>query len=210
MIEVWKQIPGYEPFYEASSLGRIRRCFTQGMRRIERYKTPDDSSKYLRLSLSLNGKKTRFTVHYLICLTFHGEPPPEHEVNHINGVKTDNSASNLEWVTKSEQHLHRFKVLGHRSPRLGVKLDPITKAKCIKTLKHFGKEKDKFGVVAGSKTSAALVLYERGATIKYVIAQTNTAGLSALTVLSKVGHLVKRMPNKVIKLTHKNDIRKPE
>ncbi len=49
------------------------------------------------------------------------KPTPKHEVNHKDGIKTNNFYHNLEWVTKVEQQKHRYHILGHRSPMLGKK-----------------------------------------------------------------------------------------
>lgn len=62
---------------------------------------------YLRLDLSRNGVRKKFLVHRLVALAYHGLPPTElHEVNHVNGIKTDNRPGNLEWVTRSQNILH--------------------------------------------------------------------------------------------------------
>ncbi len=45
-------------------------------------------------------------VHRLVCQAFHGPPETGQEVNHLDGVKTNNSAQNLEWATRSENLKH--------------------------------------------------------------------------------------------------------
>lgn len=57
----------------------------------------------------------KLLVHRLVCEAFHGAPPfIGAQVNHKNGVKSDNRADNLEWVTASENQRHRIDVLGHK------------------------------------------------------------------------------------------------
>jgi hypothetical protein len=57
-------------------------------------------------------KKKTYTLHRLMCLTFHGEPPSsDHVVDHILGSDTvakrqDNRADNLQWTTKSKNQLN--------------------------------------------------------------------------------------------------------
>jgi hypothetical protein len=46
-------------------------------------------------------------VHRLVAAAFIGEPPPGKEVNHINAVRSDNRASNLEYVTRSQNMAHK-------------------------------------------------------------------------------------------------------
>jgi len=52
--------------------------------------------------------KQRLAVHRLIAMAFHGNQPVGHVVNHKNGIKNDNSAKNLEWVTPSANVKHAY------------------------------------------------------------------------------------------------------
>ena len=48
--------------------------------------------------------------HTLVALKYIGEPPTEkHEIDHKDGNRANNEADNLEWVTKSENHLRAYK-----------------------------------------------------------------------------------------------------
>lgn len=201
MIEIWRIIPGFDRVYLASSEGRIKRIRTQSCRPTNRILKPDDSSRYLRVTLSLDDKHFRHTVHYLVCLTFKGpKPSSTHEVNHKNGIKRDNSESNLEWVTKSEQHKHRYKVLGQQSP---LKTHPKAASWRLKgQLARYG-NKDKFGLVSGTRTSAAATLYEKGVTPDFVEQKLGGVFLAMLTKLKKNGHSVIRT-GPTIKLTHRD------
>ena len=119
--EVWKEIPGYEGIYAASNLGRIKRvtnAATGGWSagRIMKYKCM--SNGYGMARLSKNGKVASTMWHRLITMTFLGVPENEKiEVNHKNGVKSDNRIKNLEWVTRSENSRHAYDVLGKIGPR---------------------------------------------------------------------------------------------
>lgn len=53
-----------------------------------------------------------YKVHRIVAHVFLGECPPDMQVNHKNGIKTDNRISNLEYVTASENTRHSFEVLG--------------------------------------------------------------------------------------------------
>ena len=111
-MEIWKPIPEYEDYYEASTLGRIRskgrfipcpksktgQSYKQG--RILRPSFTKDG--YPQLCLVVNTKRKTFKVHRLIALTFIPNPQHLEEVDHINGIKYDNQPKNLRWCTKQE------------------------------------------------------------------------------------------------------------
>lgn len=115
--EVWLPISGYRGEYEVSSLGRIkvlgrevnrlgRDGLTHRVLRIEKILTPKKRGEYLGVSLWLDGVRSQYNIHRLVCLEFNGEPPNNWEVNHINEDKYDNSAGNLEWVSRSKNQVH--------------------------------------------------------------------------------------------------------
>lgn len=57
-----------------------------------------------------NGKKRNEFIHRIVAMQFLPIPSPNHkEVNHKNGIKTDNRLENLEWVTSSENKIHAIK-----------------------------------------------------------------------------------------------------
>jgi hypothetical protein len=123
MEEIWAPIDGY-PNYEVSSLGRIKSLPKQidhkqyieyAKERIITEKR--HTSGYLSVSLSHNGKKKQFLIHRLVAAAFLVKEPSHTQVNHKNGIRTDNRVDNLEWVTVSENHRHSFRVLGREHPR---------------------------------------------------------------------------------------------
>lgn len=114
MAEQWKPVVGYEGIYEVSSEGRVRSLVTRGRWAAGRIlrSTPHPNG-YRMVGLWKNGQREVVLVHRVVAFAFLGAPPPEHEVNHHNGDKTDNRARNLEWVTKGENRRHAYRVLGH-------------------------------------------------------------------------------------------------
>ncbi|RYF47238.1 MAG: HNH endonuclease [Comamonadaceae bacterium] len=86
---------------------------------------------YLFVCLSKDGERREVSVHQLVCSVFNGDAPsPGLQVNHKDGKKDHNAATNLEWVTASENVLHSFRVLGRQAKRRPVEaVDP--KSGCV-------------------------------------------------------------------------------
>lgn len=115
MEEIWKNIPGFEGWYQASSLGRIRsldryvnyKNISQAIRR-GKVLSPKTSNKgYLEVLLIMNDQKHYKRVHQLIASAFLSNPNGYKSINHINEIKTDNRPENLEWCTDS-QNKHAY------------------------------------------------------------------------------------------------------
>lgn len=92
--EIWKDIPGYEGLYQASSLGRIKSC-----QKVLRYR--NGFGQYLTVGLSKNDVKKLYNVHYLIAITFIDNPNNLPCLNHKDEDKFNNSVENLEWCSYS-------------------------------------------------------------------------------------------------------------
>lgn len=108
--EEWTDVPGF-PGYRVSNLGRVR-----GRRGWILKTYPAGSSTYPSFTACVPGReRRRIPVHRAVLFAFVGVPPEGHECNHINGNKLDNRLDNLEWVTRSENALHRTRVLKKQS-----------------------------------------------------------------------------------------------
>ena len=108
----WKEIKGYEGYYEVSTKGKIRsvnRIIKKGdvfiSRKSQEMKT-FLTRGYERVSLNKEGIRRKFLVHRLVAETFIPNPDNKKEVNHKDGDKSNNSIDNLEWVTKLENMRH--------------------------------------------------------------------------------------------------------
>ena len=69
-----------------------------------------NGGRYFQVILYKNGKSHGRLVHRLVLSAFCGPCPENMEANHKNGIRTDNRIENLEWVTKSENVKHAFRL----------------------------------------------------------------------------------------------------
>lgn len=121
-MEQWEQIGGYEGLYEVSNTGKVR-----SLDRLLKSKTGQRFYKgslmalttnhwgYVYISLRKNLRDKKMFVHVLAAKAFIKNPDNKPCVNHKDGVKGNNNISNLEWVTRSENTLHSFRVLGKKA-----------------------------------------------------------------------------------------------
>ncbi len=105
-MENWKHIKEY-PKYEISDLGRVRNI------KSGRFNKPamhggNLGRQYQFVDLYDHGKHKMFDIHRLVALHFIRSVGGKNEVNHKNGIKTDNRVENLEWVDSSENKKHAY------------------------------------------------------------------------------------------------------
>lgn len=103
MKEEWKDIPGYEGYYQVSNLGRVKSLPRTGTIKQERIIKPGkDKYGYLRIILHKNGFKKYVTIHKLVAQAFIDNPKNLSEVDHIDGNKLNNNVENLRYCTRSQ------------------------------------------------------------------------------------------------------------
>ena len=110
LIEEWRQIEGYEGYYEVSNLGNIRsvdrvvpqknNCVKAIHGRLIRQSTHYKTG-YKSVMLSKNGVHKRLSVHRLVGKAFLPNPDNLPEINHKDENKANNSVDNLEWCDHS-------------------------------------------------------------------------------------------------------------
>lgn len=104
-MERWEIIPDYGGAYEVSSHGRVR-SFKGEVPRILKQSLHKKVGGYLKVSLRSNGQTNKAYVHRLVANSFCTNNLKLEQVNHENGIKTDNRAVNLVWVTQEENMQH--------------------------------------------------------------------------------------------------------
>ena len=125
-METWKIVP-WCIYYEVSSEGRVRNLRTA--------KIIGDwaDGRYRRVRLFGDGFSKRILLHRLIAQIFIPNPHNYPCINHKNGIKTDNSVTNLEWCSYSHNASHAW-ASGLRSGICSFKLDilqAMTIKKCL-------------------------------------------------------------------------------
>ena len=128
--EEWRDVLGFEGYYQVSSLGRVRS--------VDRYIQYAGVGKgsgchfykgkvlkprvarhgYYQLTLRKPSVKTSFTIHLLVAPAFLGDRPKGFQVNHIDGDKLNNRVENLEYCLPKDNTHHAFR-LGLCDTRIG-------------------------------------------------------------------------------------------
>lgn len=142
LTEEWRTVSVHHG-YEVSNFGVVRRGnFIR--------KAVLGSKGYLGVSINVgNGVSRRFLIARLVAIAFIPNPENKPQVNHKNGIKTDNHVSNLEWVTQSENLKHAYatgiarKRFGAELPWFGKKRPPSKKT--LRRLHEMSKHRDWHG-----------------------------------------------------------------
>ena len=108
-MEIWKDIKGFEGYYQVSNYGNIKSLTRfDGIRerKGQEIKQSLKYNGYLQVGLRKNSKRKFFSVHRLVAIHFLDNPENKPQVNHIDCNKQNNHFSNLEWTTSKENLTH--------------------------------------------------------------------------------------------------------
>jgi len=124
MIEVWRDIPGYEGYYQASNLGNIKSLDrivmqknrwgtkTRTIRKGRILKPIKTNGGYLRVTLAVGENRELIRIHALVILTFKGERPEHQLVRHLDGNPKNNNFKNLAYGTPRDNVIDIYRCGG--------------------------------------------------------------------------------------------------
>ena len=104
---VWKDINGYEGLYQVSSNGEVRRLYKEREPRV--LVKCLNTIGYKVVTFSKKSERKVFYTHRLIAEYFIPNPENKPQINHKDGIKSNDNISNLEWCSGSENLLHAYK-----------------------------------------------------------------------------------------------------
>lgn len=124
--EIWKDVVGYEGLYQVSNLGRIKRLPSIVKNRYIKgglLNPRKHNYGYLSVYLCKNGVCEQWLLHRIVAIAFIPNPKNLPQINHKDSNRRNNFASNLEWVTRSQNIKHAY------DNRLNKKARPV---ECLK------------------------------------------------------------------------------
>ena len=175
MIEEWRNIEGFNGFYQVSNFGQVRSCCnshgTRGRWKFRALSANHDG--YLKVRLNKGKRDETRRVHTLVANAFIPNPNNYNTVNHKDGNKTNNRVDNLEWSDRSYQMIHAYE-LGLKKPIRGSKnsQSKLSDDDVRYIRENYKRQSKEFGTVALSKkfgvSNRVIGLVTRGLSYKNV------------------------------------------
>jgi hypothetical protein len=109
IMEVWKDIEGFENYYQISNLGRVKSLKRKRVLEDRILKPVTNNKGYLQVTLLKPNTIVNRNIHRILMLHFVDNLENKRCINHISGNKKDNRLENLEWVTHKENTQHALK-----------------------------------------------------------------------------------------------------
>lgn len=130
--ETWKDIPGYEGLYQASTMGRIRSVDREVIdslgrvyfRRGKLLSPSLDSGKRYTVRLNNKDRGKTWRVYVLVALTFIGERPEGYHICHKDGNQNNNKLDNLRYDTNSQNQIDIYRK-GNKSSLGKLSIDQV-------------------------------------------------------------------------------------
>lgn len=120
-MEIWKDVIGYEGLYQVSTNGNVKAlsknvswgknyCSSRFWPEVIKRQTKTKKG-YYSVIITKENEALNVRVHRLVARAFIPNPENKPQVNHKNGIKTDNRVENLEWSTNLENSIHSWNIL---------------------------------------------------------------------------------------------------
>lgn len=108
--EIWKDVVGYEGLYQVSNIGNVKSLKYKHSSKIRKLAFHYTRQGYIRVHLTKNKIDKYLLVHRLVAEAFISNPENLPIINHIDGNKSNNIVTNLEWCTHKHNYQHALKM----------------------------------------------------------------------------------------------------
>ena len=122
MEEIWKDIKGYEGFYQVSNLGNVRSLKYRNQKLVKNLTQRTSNKGYKIVGLTEKGKTNFALVHRLVAMAFIENPNDYPIVNHKDENPLNNQVDNLEWCNYSYNRIYSMDMHPERRKELAEKL----------------------------------------------------------------------------------------